>query len=137
MRSTLETVESDAADTPFEARYAFRMGSGGPVVLIDTTIYVGRKPAAPRIRTTVNPRLVSVPSPLGEVSGTHLQVHQHGSSIVVTDLRSTNGSIVVVPGRDPRALLQGESMVVTPGTLVDIGDGNIIEILPVQRVRGD
>jgi pSer/pThr/pTyr-binding forkhead associated (FHA) protein len=67
------------------------------------------------------------------VSASHLEIRQLGASVVVTDLRSTNGSVVAVPGSAPHTLRQGESMVVTPGTLVDIGDGNVIEILPLQR----
>ena len=40
----------------------------------------------------------------------------------MTDLRSTNGSIVQLPGNAARKLRQGESVVVSAGTLVDIGD---------------
>jgi hypothetical protein len=39
-----------------------------------------------------------------------------------------------VPGAATLKLRQGESVVVTPGTVVDIGDGNRIEILPIQRL---
>jgi len=117
-------------------RYGFRVGGSSRTVLLDTAAYVGRAPVAPRIQHGSPPRLIRVPSPLGEVSSTHLEVRQLGTSVVVTDLRSTNGSRVSVPGRAPRALRQGESMVVTPGTLVDIGDGIVIEILPLQRRLG-
>ncbi|MHB1171955.1 MAG: FHA domain-containing protein, partial [Lacisediminihabitans sp.] len=76
---------------------------------------------------------VRVPSPLREVSGTHVEVRQEGASVIVTDLRSTNGTVVSIPGAAPLKLRQGESVVVVPGTLVDIGDGNILEILPIPR----
>jgi hypothetical protein len=114
-------------------RYGFRVGPAGRTVLLDAVAFVGRSPSSPRIQHGVLPRLIRVPSPRNEVSGTHLEVRQLGTSIVVTDLRSTNGSVVTVPGSEPHALRRGESMVVTPGTLVDIGDGNVIEILPLQR----
>ena len=117
-------------------RYGFRVGGSRRTVLLDAPAYVGRAPVAPRIQHGPRPLLIRVPSPLGEVSSTHLEVRQLGTSVVVTDLRSTNGSRVRVPGRPPRALRQGESMVVTPGTLVDIGDGIVIEILPLQRRLG-
>jgi hypothetical protein len=55
--------------------------------------------------------------------------------VVVTDLRSTNGTVVTMPGRPALTLRQGESVVVVPGTVVDIGDGNIVEILP-GRIGG-
>jgi hypothetical protein len=121
---------------PLAARYGFRVGESGRSVLLDAVVYVGRAPTSPRIQHGLIPKLVRVPSPRGEVSGTHLEIRQLGASIVVTDLRSTNGSVVAVPGSVARALRQGESMVVTPGTLVDIGDGNVIEILPLQRQLG-
>ncbi|GAB2461689.1 hypothetical protein GCM10027029_25130 [Conyzicola lurida] len=121
---------------PLAARYGFRVGESGRTVLLDAVVYLGRAPTSPRIQHGLIPKLVRVPSPRGEVSGTHLEIRQLGASIVVTDLRSTNGSVVAVPGSVARALRQGESMVVTPGTLVDIGDGNVIEILPLQRQLG-
>jgi len=121
---------------PSSPRYGFRIGAAGRTVLLDAAVYIGRAPGSPRIQTGVMPKLIKVASPNGEVSATHLEIHQLATSIIVTDLRSTNGSIVSVPGSVPRSLRQGESMVVSPGTLVDIGDGNVIEILPLQRHIG-
>ena len=83
----------------------------------------------------IGPRLVAVQSPQREVSETHVEVRQLGGSVIVTDLRSTNGSIVQLPGNAARKLRQGESVVVSAGTLVDIGDGNIIRILPRRRLE--
>jgi hypothetical protein len=100
-----------------------------PPIRLDVAALVGRRPALPRIMSGRAPRLVRVPSPLREVSSTHLELRQQGALVIVTDLRSTNGSIVTVPGRDPVKLHQGESVVVMPGTVVDIGDGNLVEIL--------
>ena len=112
---------------------AFRIGSDAGVPL-DMPAYSGRRPSAPRIRSTSPLRLVAVESPSSEVSATHLGIRQLGASVIVTDLRSTNGSTVMLPGSVARKLRQGESVVVSPGTLVDIGDNNIVEILPMQRV---
>lgn len=121
---------------PPPARYGFRIGRSERTVLLDVAAYVGRSPSSPRISNGELPKLIRVQSPKGEVSGTHLEIRQLGTSVIVTDLRSTNGSTVSVPGSAPRSLRQGEAMVVTPGTLVDIGDGNVIEILPLQRHLG-
>jgi pSer/pThr/pTyr-binding forkhead associated (FHA) protein len=115
------------------ARYRIRVGNQEPIAL-DAPVLIGRRPTAPRIPLGTPPRLVRVPSPHSEVSGTHVEVMQRGSSIIVTDLKSTNATIVLVPGSAPLRLRQGESVVVTPGTVVDIGDGNRIEILPTQRL---
>ncbi len=116
--------------------YRFRIGR--TVVWLDAVSYVGRRPSSPRITYGQMPRLVRVPSPKQEVSSTHLELRQLGASVVLTDMRSTNGSIVFPPGAEPRKLRQGESVVATAGTLVDIGDGNVIEILPLgARPRSD
>jgi hypothetical protein len=101
---------------------------------LDAPVLIGRSPVPPRIALGRAPRLVRVPSPGREVSGTHVELRQQGASVVVTDVHSTNGTIVVIPGSSARKLRQGESLVVSTGTVVDIGDGNTVEILPVERV---
>jgi hypothetical protein len=113
--------------------YAIRVASRAEPIVLDVPCYIGRNPSPPRVVSGVPPRLIRVPSPQREVSASHLEVRQLGSTVVLTDLRSTNGSIVTVPGSVPRKLRQGESVVVSPGTLVDIGDDNILQILPMQR----
>jgi len=131
------TEAGDAATAPPSVpHYGFRVGENGRAVWLDVAAYIGRAPVVPRIQNGPLPRLVKVASPRREVSSTHLEIRQLATSIIVTDLRSTNGSVVSVPGGPPRSLRQGESLVVTPGTLVDIGDGNVVEILPLQRQLG-
>lgn len=132
------SVLSRAQAPTSTAVYGFRMGDRAPITL-DVPALVGRKPTAPRIPGKVFPRLVRVSSPLSEVSGTHVELRQKGTSVVVTDLRSTNGTVVRMPGSRPVKLRQGDSLVVRPGTLVDIGDGNVLEILSPPRwsVIGD
>ncbi|AMM21148.1 hypothetical protein AX769_14645 [Frondihabitans sp. PAMC 28766] len=111
-----------------------RVGVGAAAIVLDTPVIVGRRPSAPRVVTGPEPRLVAVPSRNKEVSGSHVEIRQDGSAVVVTDLRSTNGTRVTIPGRLPVALRQGESIVVLAGTIVDIGDGNHLEILPLTRI---
>ena len=41
---------------------------------------------------------MTVPSPGHDISRTHLEVAPEGWSVVVTDLHSTNGTILVRPG---------------------------------------
>lgn len=113
--------------------HRFRVNNHEPIAL-DAPAILGRRPSAPRVTKGPLARLVRVPSPLREVSSTHLELRQHGASVIVTDLRSTNGTIITVPGFSAQKLLQGESVVVSAGTVVDIGDGNLVEILPVERV---
>lgn len=113
--------------------HRFRVNTHEPISL-DKPALLGRKPVAPRIPTGRPPRLVRVPSPRHEVSGTHLELSQHGNRVVVTDLRSTNGTLVTIPGAETLKLRQGESVVVSTGTVVDIGDGNVVEILSGPRI---
>lgn len=112
--------------------YRIRVGDQVPIPLT-VPVYIGRNPRSPRITTGAGPRLIPAPSPQREVSNTHVEIRQHGLSVIVTDLGSTNGTIVNTPGSARLRLRQGESVVVIPGTVVDIGDGNRIEILPTQR----
>jgi hypothetical protein len=130
--STKPFTRGEYDEATFNPRMFYRFRIGRTVVWLDAVSYVGRRPSSPRIIYGQMPRLVRVPSPRQEVSSTHLELRQLGASVVLTDMRSTNGSIVFPPGGEPRKLRQGESVVATPGTLVDIGDGNVIEILPLQ-----
>lgn len=131
-RPTRPEPKAQPVDSP-ALPYRIRVGNQEPIPL-DAPVYIGRKPSAPRISSGAPPRLVRVPSVLREVSSTHVEVRQQGSSVIVTDLRSTNATLVLVPGIAPLKLRQGESVVVSTGTVVDIGDGNRIEILPTQRL---
>lgn len=109
--------------------FAFRVRDGQPYPL-DVVHYVGRNPKQPRIPLNEPVRLFSVASPTKLVSSTHLELRQQGDSVVVTDLRSTNGTSVILPGREWQRLRGGQGIAVIPGTFVDIGDGVVLEILP-------
>jgi hypothetical protein len=111
-------------------RYGFRID--GSDYRLHGAYYLGRQPRAPRIRTRRPPTLLAVRSPTRSVSGTHLEIRQDGDAVVVTDLGSTNGTVLTPPGGTGERLRQGSSRTVLPGTRVDIGDGNIVEILPVS-----
>ena len=115
------------------ARRVHALRVGTETRRLDAPVVVGRRPTAPRVSTGAPVALVVVPSPTGEVSSSHVRVEQVGATVVVTDLRSTNGTVVTMPGRLPVTLRQGESSVALAGTIVDVGDGNLLEILPPPR----
>lgn len=119
------------------ATYAIRVAPTGEVVSLDQPCLIGRDPRPPRISRGTAVRLVTVPSPHREVSATHLEARQHGATVVLTDLKSTNGTIVLVPGNAPRTLRQGETVVVSPGTLVDLGDDVVLHILSARTAGID
>jgi hypothetical protein len=121
--------EPERSTPPRATTFAFRVRGGQPYPL-DVVHYVGRNPKQPRIPLDEPVRLFSVASPTKLVSSTHLELRQQGDSVVVTDLRSTNGTSVILPGRDWQRLRAGHGIAVIPGTFVDLGDGVVIEILP-------
>jgi len=111
--------------------YEVRIGES-VLSALEVPVILGRRPRAPRIIQNVSPRLIVVNSPGKLVSGSHLGIRQLGSSLIVTDLHTTNGSMVTIPGLPARRMRQDESVVVTAGTQVDIGDGIILYILEAR-----
>jgi hypothetical protein len=98
-------------------------GSDGTMVEVDRAVLVGRAPSAQR-STARSPKLMTVPSPGHDISRTHLEVAPEGWQIVVTDLHSTNGTILVRPGGvDRYPLPAGEAVPVELGSVVELGDG--------------
>ena len=116
---------------PDRALYGLRLPDGTELRL-DTACRLGRHPRPARVAEVPPPRLLEMASPTSAVSGTHLDIRQVGDAVVVTDLGSTNGTVVTLPRRRPQRLASGQSLAVLPGTRLDIGDGNIIEILPTS-----
>ncbi|NYD56345.1 hypothetical protein BKA08_000583 [Nocardioides marinisabuli] len=107
--------------------------SHGEEVEVDRVVLVGRAPEARRFTSTEQPRLVTVPSPQQEISSTHLEVRpgsgaDHGSA-VVTDLGSTNGTVLVQPGLPPESLQPGIAVQLIPGAIIDLGDGVSIQVV--------
>ena len=106
--------------------------SSGEVVDVDRVVVVGRAPEARRFTPTEQPRLVPVPSPHQEISATHLEIRpgagaDHGSA-VVTDLGSTNGTVLVQPGLPAEDLQPGIAVQLIPGAILDLGDGVTIQV---------
>ncbi|PYY42260.1 hypothetical protein [Curtobacterium sp. MCPF17_046] len=102
---------------------------GDRVHRLDRPVVVGRRPTSPRVVPGAAPELVTVASPTGLVSSSHVRFSAAGTSTVVDDLGSTNGTVIRPAGAPPHRMPSGASMVVLTGTVVDIGDGNGIEVL--------
>ncbi len=103
----------------------------GPRPVLEGTIIVGRSPKMPTTMQSDIPALVSVDSPEGGVSRSHLEVRVEGWSVSVVDLGSTNGTQVTLPGEPPRRLRRGEPCLITPGTEVVLGE----EVFATYRVE--
>jgi hypothetical protein len=52
-----------------------------------------------------------------------VQVTLDGWHVLVTDLKSTNGTLVTLPGREPERLRPSEPMPIQPGTRVTLAEG--------------
>ena len=97
--------------------------STGDAVALDRPVLLGRAPQVSRVASAQVPRLVTVPSPQQDISRTHAEVRMDGDDVVLTDLRSTNGVLVVRPHTAPQRLQPGEATVLQTGVLVDLGEG--------------
>jgi hypothetical protein len=97
--------------------------SDGSSADLDRPVLIGRAPSADRSGSR-EARLMTVPSPNHDISRTHLEVAPDDWQIVVTDLNSTNGTILVRPGgRDRHELPPGEPVPVQVGSVIELGDG--------------
>ncbi|MCA1307064.1 FHA domain-containing protein [Microbacterium esteraromaticum] len=109
-------------DEPAAAHGTARL-STGQVVELDRTVIIGRRPRTTRASGESMPHLVAVDSPQQDISRSHLEIRPEGDSVVVIDLRTTNGSTLIRPGTDPVRLHPGEPTLVLGGDVVDLGDG--------------
>lgn len=107
------------AEAPVSRRYVLRLEPGGEYPL-DHPIVLGR---APRAAQHPGARIVAVPSPRKEVSGTHVEVRLEDDVLIVRDLGSTNGTIVRDASGDVGLLRSGATSRVSPGAVLDLGDG--------------
>lgn len=104
--------------------------SHGLVVEVDRPYVIGR---APSLRPDQeNARPVTVPSPLGEISATHVEIGPgtgaESGRLVVVDLGSTNGTLVLRAGQTPLELLPGVPFVLNGEAVVDLGDGATVQL---------
>ncbi|THV14581.1 hypothetical protein E9934_07880 [Nocardioides caeni] len=106
--------------------------SDGQTVVVESAVLIGRAPEARRFTSTEQPVLIAVPSRLHEISSTHVEVRpgtgaDHGSA-VVTDMGSTNGTVLVQPGLGPEDLKPGIAVPLIPGAIINLGDGITIQV---------
>ncbi|MBK4346258.1 FHA domain-containing protein [Lacisediminihabitans changchengi] len=91
-------------------------------------ILVGRAPSVTQISGGQVPRLITVGTADQDISRTHARFVLEGETVVVTDLHSRNGTMVVLPGKEPQKLRAGEPTAVIIGTVVDFGGGITLRV---------
>lgn len=93
----------------------------GTQAVLDRVVLVGR---APGKRGEVAARLLTVPSPAHDISRTHLEIAPDGWRVLVKDLHSTNGTVLVAPdGASRRPLPPGEAVPVPLGSVLELAEG--------------
>jgi len=99
--------------------------STGDVIRLDREAVMGRDPRANFTGADggERPHVVKLPGADGDISRTHVRVTLDGWHVLVTDLKSTNGTLVTLPGRDPEQLRPDEPVPIRPGTVVTLADG--------------
>jgi hypothetical protein len=99
--------------------------SFGDVIMLDRGVLMGRNPRTDFAGTDgeERPHVVKLPSAGGDISRTHLRVTLDGWHVLVTDLNSTNGTLITLPGRDPQQVRPGEPVPIQPGTVVTLAEG--------------
>lgn len=104
----------------------------GERAMLDKSVLIGRNP---KVSGTVEgefPHLVKFDQHGQGLSRTHAEVTIEGWQMLVTDLHSTNGTEVTLPGQSSRRLHPGEPVAVEIGTLIDFGDGIRCTVEPVR-----
>ena len=124
------TEAVSVAPAPIPGAQARLLLSTGEEVDVDRPLIIGRAPESRRIFSGEEPRLVTVPSPAHEISSTHLEIRPGvDGRPLVTDLGSTNGTVLVQPGLAPEDLQPGYPVALTAGAIVDLGDGVTIKVV--------
>ena len=126
---TDEVLTEAVAATPRSAPARLVLSTGDEVE-VDRPLVIGRAPEPRRIFSGDEPRLVTVPSPAHEISSTHLEIRPGPDGTpVVTDLGSTNGTVLVQPGLAPEDLQPGYPVALANGAIIDLGDGVTIKVV--------
>ncbi len=96
--------------------------STGDVITLDRSVVMGRNPRS-ELNGDERPHVVKLPSGDGEISRTHLTITLDGWHVLLTDLESTNGTLVEFPGRPPERLRPKEPVLIPNATVVTLADG--------------
>jgi hypothetical protein len=116
-----KSADAPPAAAPTAAQLYLELSTGSREAL-SQPVLVGRAPTASKVSSGALPRLVTIPGDK-DISRNHAQFAVEGGTVVVTDLHSRNGTQVIMPGKPPQQLRQGEPTAVIVGTVVDLGGG--------------
>ncbi|GAB2508748.1 FHA domain-containing protein [Paramicrobacterium agarici] len=127
-RNAAHLPEGAAAAPQDVPQYAYALElPGGGRQQLDAPVVLGRAPSVSNVPASVLPHLVTLAG--DDISRTHVRVAVEGDAVVVTDLHSSNGTVIDAPGRAPQQLRGGEPVPVIAGTVIDLGSGVKLRVL--------
>jgi FHA domain len=92
----------------------------GQVIGLDRPLLIGRKPKLEGRMSGEMPQLIELSIGQG-LSRTHAMVRYEGWHVLLEDLGSANGTIVTLPGQQPRRLHGSEPALLEYGASIDFG----------------
>ena len=124
LRRAAEAARPASVDpAPMASTLFLLLPGGGREALGQQPVVIGRAPSVSQVPGGQLPRLVSLGGADQDISRNHVRVAVEGDTVVVTDLLSRNGTVIVLPGRPPQKLRKGEAASVLVGTVIDLGGG--------------
>ena len=102
--------------------------STGDRVPLDRGVVIGRRPQIDRVAGDAIPRMITVESPLQDISRSHIQISSAGDNYTVTDLHSMNGSVVIGSDGASRILSGGDTLVLHMNDVIDLGEGITVTV---------
>lgn len=130
-----EPQPEPAAAPPASPRYELLLSDGRREDL-GTAVVVGRAPSASAVPSLRGARPVTLTGAEDDISRSHVAVAVEGDSVVVTDLHSRNGTLIVLPGKAPQKLRSGEPTTVVAGTVIDLGSGATLTVATLTAEAG-
>ncbi|MGV9195360.1 FHA domain-containing protein [Microbacterium sp. MC2] len=119
-REKYESTENVPPRQPSRGRIRL---STGRTVELERPVVIGRRPKSARASGDELPTLVAVDSPNQDISRSHIEIRAEGEHVLVTDLNTTNGTVLLRAGNDPVRLHPGEPTLVVDADVLDLGDG--------------
>lgn len=114
--------EREQAVVPRPMLGVLRLSDGGDVPL-DRGVLLGRAPTAGSTGGPDRPHVIRWGVHSGEVSRNHVEVTLDGWTVFVTDLDSSNGTLVTAPAGQSCSLQPMVPQAIEPGTVVSAADG--------------
>lgn len=120
-------TEQEPAREPAPQTFAVLLSDGRREPL-SAPVVVGRAPSVSAVPALRGARPVTLTTAEDDISRSHVAVAVEGDSVVVTDLHSRNGTMIVLPGKTPQKLRSGEPTTVVLGTVIDLGSGATLTV---------